>query len=261
MARTGFLGLLVRMLLPLVVVALAAGALGGCGKRLPEKGVRPGASAEDILTGAADYYASLRSFSERTTITETVSGPDGEEVTTRHTDLDFVSPNLLLYKITGEEEMVLACDGERLTVYSSARNGYVRQDAPEDLAALLREQETGTIGLSELMLLAGADPHETLINLTAAEDASVDGVACAVVSGEVKQIEERGADEPAAAMQRLWIGREDSLIHKTVLEVQRGKAKLRIEEVMDELSAHQDPPDVARISYDPPEGARNLVEE
>ncbi len=251
MARTRLLNVLVRTVPALVAGALAVGVVGGCGRRGP---------AEKALAKAADRYADLDAFSERTAITRTVSGPDGEQRTSSQTEFYFRRPNRVFYQMTGEETVVMACDGERLTVYSSDQGGYITQEAPADLAALVREQDAGAVGANELMLLAGSDPLEALADVVPVEDASGDGEEFAVVRGDVKEIEERGAEEPATAAQTLWIGREDSLIHRTVLEVQRGGATLRIEEVMEELTANPDLPD-SRFQYEPPSGARDLMEE
>ena len=154
--------------------------------------------------------------------------------------------------------MVMACDGERLIVYSSERGGYVEQEAPEDLADLIGEQETGTVGLSELTLLAGRSPDESLADAGMGEDAVLNGRECRVVKGTVKAVEESGTEEPATATQTLWIGKDDKLIHKSVVEIKRGEATLRIEEVMEELALD---PILAegRFEYEPPKGARDLV--
>ncbi len=241
-----------RGLMAVIAGALVA-TLGGCG----EKG--PGATpAGRVLEQVADTYAAATSFSERTRITKTVSGADGEEASSYRTELYFQRPNRVFYEITGEGTMVIACDGERLIVYSSERGGYAEQEAPEDLAALLREQETGIVGLSELALLAGSSPHESLADAALGEDATLDGRECRVVTGSVQGMEERGAEEPATASQTLWIGKDDNLIHKSVVEIKRGEATLRIEEVMEELALD---PILAedRFEYEPPKGAIDLV--
>lgn len=236
-----------RGLMAVIAGALVA-TLGGCG----------GMAAGRLLDQAAEAYAAADAFSERTTITETIASADGEEASSYQTELYFQRPNRVFYEITGEETMVIACDGERLIVYSSERGGYAEQEAPEELAALLGEQETGIVGLSELALLAGGSPDESLADAALGEDATLDGRECRVVKGTVKAVEESGTEEPATATQTLWIGKDDKLIHKSVVEIKRGEATLRIEEMMEELALD---PTLAedRFEYEPPKGARDLV--
>ncbi len=243
----------------LTIAALAAALFCGCAREPREPKRRaPTSPAEKALVDLADSCSSLETFSEETRITKTVSGPDGEETAISDTKLLLKKPNRILYRIAGEDTTVIACDGEHLTVYSSADGGYVTQDAPEDLDAFVRDYHTEAVGLDELLLIAGADPLDVLENLTIQDGGSLDNQPMQVIRGTVANFTEQADDEPATATQSLWVGREDGLLHKSVTDVARGEASLRVEETMVDLSAAPGLSD-AVFDYQPPRGAKNLT--
>ncbi len=249
-----------RMLIALSAAAFAAALSAGCGGK-PEAGRptrrAPTSPAEKALLDLSDRYADLDSFSERTRITRTVSSADGEEVATYQTQFFFRRPNRILYRIANDDTTVIVCDGRRLTVYSSADNGYVEHDPPEDLAAFVRDHHTDAIGLDEVLLLAGADPFEPLEDVTMSEGESLDDRPMRVIKAGLRQLAERGSDEPAAGTQSLWFG-DDNLIHKAVLDIQRGEVALHIEELMKELAPDPSLPDDL-FDYHPPKGTKDLT--
>lgn len=254
-------GSLTRLLAALAAAALAL-ALFGCARqaRRPERRhSTPTSPAEQALVDLADRYADLDSFSERTRITRTVSSADGDEVATYQTQLFFSRPNRILYRSANDDTTVIACNGRRLIVYSSAENGYVERDPPEDLAAFVRDHRAETIGVDELLLLAGGDPLAALEKATITENQSLNDRPVRVIEAGLKELGQRGAEEPAAGAQSFWIG-EDGLIHRAALKVERGGAALRVEEVMEDLAPNPALSDDL-FDYQPPKEAKNLTPE
>ncbi|MDH4179047.1 MAG: DUF2092 domain-containing protein [Armatimonadota bacterium] len=252
-----------RVLIGIIIGAFAFALFGGCAEKAEKAKptrTKPTSRAEQTLVDLADRYAELDSFSERTRITRTVSSPDGDEAATYHTEFSFRRPNHILYQFANQDTNVIACNGQRLIVYSSADGGYVEQEPPESLAAFLRDHHADSIGVDELLLLAGGDPLEALDNVTLAEGESLDNKPMQVITANVKQLAERGSDEPATGTQSLWVGEDDGLLYKTVLEITRGQAMLRIEEVMEAPVADPDLSD-GLFEYQPPEGAKNLTQQ
>ena len=236
-------------------------ALAGCGRKAKEserKRSTPTSPAEEALVDLADRYADLDSFSERTQVTKTVSDAEGQETTVSQTEFDFRRPNRIFYQMTGDDTTVVACNGTRLIVYSSAQGGYAEDDPPANLAAFVRNHHADVLGLDELLLLAGSDPLETLSDVTIAEGEPIGGQPMQVIQGTVKQVAERGAGEPATATQSLYVGETDGLLYKVVTEIGRGEASLRTEEVFEQPTADPTIPD-DRFDYQPPADAQNLT--
>lgn len=250
----------------LVAILAAAGlmlALVGCGRKAkaPERTrSTPTSPAEEALVALADRYADLASFSERTQITKTVSDAEGQETTVSQTELSFRRPNRIFYQMTGDDTTVIACNGTRLIVYSSAQGGYVEDEAPESLAAFVRDHHTDVMGLDEFLLLAGSDPLEALGDVAVAEGEPIDDQPMQVIQGTVKQVAGDESAEGVAATQFLHVGGKDGLIHKVVTEIKRGDASLRTEEVFEQLAADPTIPD-DRFDYQPPADAKNLTPE
>jgi len=255
-------GSVARLVPGLAATALVL-ALAGCGGKAKEperKRSAPTSPAEEALVAVADRYADLDSFSERTQITKTVSDAEGQETTVSQTELYFRRPNRIFYQMTGDETTVVACDGTRLIVYSSARGGYVEDDPPENLATFVRDHHADAMGLDELLLLAGSDPLEALDDVVAAEGEFPADQPMRVLQGTVKQIAQDESAEAATATQSLYVGAKDGLLHKVVTEIKRGQAVLRIEEAMEGPAANPTIAD-ARFDYQPPADAENLIPE
>ncbi len=255
-------GSLTRFVSGLAVAALII-VVVGCARKAHEaerKRSAPASPAEEALVSLADRYADLNSFSERTRITKTVSDAQGGETAVYETEFFFRRPNRIFYQMTGDDTTVIACDGERLIVYSSAQGGYVEDDPPENLAAFVRDHHADAIGLDELLLLAGSDPLEALDDVAIAEGDSLADQPVQVLRGTVKQIAQGESAEPVSATQSLYVGAEDDLVHKAVTEIKRGQAVLRTEEVMEGPAADPTIPD-DRFEYQPPADAENLTPE
>jgi outer membrane lipoprotein-sorting protein len=250
----------------LVAILAAAGlmlSLAGCGRKAKEPERRrstPTSPAEEALVDLADRYADLDSFSERTRITKTVSDAEGQETTVSQTELSFRRPNRIFYQMTGDDTTVIACNGKRLIVYSSAQGGYVEDDPPENLTAFLRDHRPDAMGLDEFLLLAGSDPLEALDDVAVAEGDPIDDQPVQVLQGTVKRIAQDESAEGVAATQSLYVGEEDGLVHKIVTEIERGEASLRTEEVFEQPAADPTIPD-DRFDYQPPADAENLTPE
>ncbi len=255
-------GSLTRLVAGLGVAVLVL-ALAGCGRKatVPERErSTPTSPAEEALVTLAERYADLDSFSERTQITKTISDAEGEETTVYQTEFFFRRPNRIFYQMTGDDTTVIACDGKRLIVYSSAQGGYVEDDPPENLAAFVRDHHADAMGLDELLLLAGSDPLGVLDDVAVAEGESLADQPMQVLQGTVRQIAQDESAEALAATQSLYVGETDGLIHKVVTEIKRGEASLRTEEVMEEPTADPTIP-ADRFEYQPPEEAENLTPE
>jgi len=253
-------GSLTRLVAILAAAALML-TLAGCGRKAKEserKRSTPASPAEEALVTLADRYADLDSFSERTQITKTVSDAEGQETTVYQTELYFRRPNHIFYQLTGDDTAVIACNGSRLIVYSSLEGGYVEDDPPESLAALVRDHHTETVGVDELLLLAGSDPLEVLADVTAAEGEAIANQPVQVLRGTVKQIAQDGSAEAVTATQSLYIGENDGLLHKIVTEIKRGEAVLRTEETVEGPAADPTIPD-DRFEYTPPAQADSLI--
>ncbi len=253
-------GSLIRFVSGFAATALIVVA-AGCAKKAHEaerKRSAPASPAEEALVSLADRYADLNSFSERTRISETVSDAEGQETTVYDTEFSFRRPNRIFYQMTGDDTTVIACDGERLIVYSSARGGYVEDDPPGNLAAFVRDHHADAIGLDELLLLAGSDPLEALDDVAISEGESLADKPVRVLRGAVRQIAQEGSAEAVSATQSLYVGVEDGLLHKVVAEIKRGEAVLRTEEVMEGPAANPTIPD-DRFQYQPPADAKNLT--
>jgi outer membrane lipoprotein-sorting protein len=236
-------------------------AISGCGEKAREperKRSAPASPAEEALVSVADRYADLDSFSERTQITKTVADAEGQETTVHQTELSLRRPNRIFYQMTGEDTTVIACNGERLIVYSSAQGGYVEDDPPENLNALVRDHHADAIGVDELLLLAGSDPLEALDNVAAAEGDAIGGQPMQLLQGTIKQVAQDESAEGPTATQFLYVGSEDGLVHKVVTQIKRGEAVLRTEEVMEGPAANPTIPD-GRFEYQPPADAENLT--
>ena len=162
--------------------------------------------------------------------------------------------------MTGDDTTVIACNGTRLIVYSSAQGGYVEDDPPENLAAFARYHHADAIGLDEFLLLAGSDPLGALDDVAVAEGEAIVDQPIQVLQGTIKQIAQDESAEAPTAIQSLYVGEKDGLIHKVVTEIKRGEASLRTEEVMEEPAADPTIPD-DRFEYQPPEDAENLTPE
>ncbi len=255
-------GSLTRLVAGLAVAALVL-ALAGCGQKATEperERSTPASPAEEALVTLADRYADLDSFSERTQITKTVSDAEGQETTVYQTELFFRRPNRIFYQMTGDDTIVIACNGNRLIVYSSAQGGYVEDDPPENLAAFVRDHHADAMGLDELLLLAGSDPLGALDDVAVAEGEALADQPMQVLQGTVRQIAQDESAEAPAGTQSLYVGETDGLIHKVVTEIRRGEASLRTEEVMKEPAADPTIP-ADRFEYQPPEDAENLTPE
>jgi outer membrane lipoprotein-sorting protein len=237
-----------------------AGLLSGCGEQVATKPPPSGSPGEQLLAEVAERYANLESFSEHTRITKTLSDAAGEETSSSRTELHFRKPNQIFYRLTGDRSAVIACDGNSLIVQSSEEGGYVEQDPPENLADLIQHQAIDTIGVNELILLAGGDPADQLSDVSLEEDDSLNGKPMHVLKGTVREIAEQEDEEVTVAEQRIWVGVEDGLIHKFVLDIARGGRKLYFEEVMDNLAANPTLSDDL-FTYQPPKGTRNILAE
>lgn len=255
-------GSLTCLVAGLVAAALML-TLAGCGRKAqtPERTrSTPTSPAEEALVTLADRYADLASFSERTRITKTVSDAEGQETTVSQTELYFRRPNRIFYQNTGDDTTVVACNGKRLIVYSSAQGGYVEADPPDNLAASARDHRPNPIGLDEFVLLAGSDPLEALSDVSVAEGEAIADQPMRVIQGTVKQIAGDESAEGVTATQSIHVGGKDGLIHTVVTEIKRGDASLRTEEVFEQLAADPTIPD-DRFEYQPPEDAENLTPE
>lgn len=249
-----------RAVMGFIVGALAVGSLVGCGREKEPRRRAPTSPAEEFLVEVAGRYAGLESFAEETAITKTVSTAEGEERTSYRTELSFRAPNHLLYRLENGDASVIACDGQRVIAYSSERGGYVEEEAPEELAALVRDHHTDAVGIDELLLLADADPLEILTDVSLSEGESISGQAMRVLKGNLREMGEEAAEDRAAGRQTLWIGADDGLVHKMVLEITRGGAELRVEEVMEEVAPNPSLSDEV-FEYQPPARARDLAQE
>ncbi len=253
-------GSLTRLVSGLAATALMV-VVAGCAKKAHEAERKRSAAAspaEEALVSVADRYADLNSFSERTQITKTVSDAEGQETTVYQTELSFRRPNRIFYEMTGDDTTVIACDGKRLIVYSSAQGGYVEDDPPENLAAFVRDHHADAVGLDELLLLAGSDPLEALDDVAIAEGESFADQPVQVLRGTVKQIAQDESAETVSATQSLYVGAEDGLVHRVVTEIERGEAVLRTEEAMEGPAADPTLPD-DRFKYQLPADAENLT--
>ena len=258
----GHAGSLTCLVAGLVAAALML-ALAGCGRKAKESErtrSTPTSPAEEALVTLADRYADLDSFSERTRITKTVSDAEGQETTVSQTEFSFRRPNRIFYQMTGDDTTVIACNGKRLIVYSSAQGGYVEDDPPENLAAFLRDHRPDAMGLDEFLLLAGSDPLEALDDVAVAEGDPIDDQPMQVIQGTVKQVAQDESAEGVTATQFLHVGEEDGLVHRVFTEIERGDASLRTVEVFEQLAADPTIPD-DRFDYQPPEDAENLTPE
>jgi len=249
-----------RVLIPLVIAAFVL-ALLGCGrepKQPDRQRSKPASPAEQALVVLADRYADMKAFSERTRITETISDGETQDTAVSETEFLFRRPNRIFYQMKGDDTTVIACNGERLIVYSSAQGGYVEQDPPQDFAAFVRDHHTEGVGLDELLLLAGNDPLAALEDVSLEQGEPLGGQPMQVLKATVQQLAERASGAPATSTQSLWVGKNDGLLHKTVTEIKRGEATLRVEEVITESAADPSLSD-DRFEYQPPAGAENLT--
>jgi peroxiredoxin/outer membrane lipoprotein-sorting protein len=135
----------------------------------------------------------------------------------------FAQPDKIHYRSSGYRAVTVVSNGEQVhTVLPEALECIV-SNAPATLTELpsLYYARSAVVGVTELKLLEGADPAALLEDIRLEpKDEKVAGVRCHVLTGELPESELRNI-EGRRGRQRLWIGWDDSLIHQSLVQVQR----------------------------------------
>jgi len=135
----------------LLLVVSGAGAFGDTPAVAPEPDAvqQPPRDAAAILHRMSDYYRSLDTVAFKTSMKMTVE-EKGEttEQKARHS-VAIGRPNRLSMIPDDDAGQAVTCDGDKIYIYSAARNAYSVQEAPDDLDGVLQATRPGpaTVGI------------------------------------------------------------------------------------------------------------------
>jgi outer membrane lipoprotein-sorting protein len=256
-----------RRLALLALPALLAPAFSGCARHRP--------TADQVLARMVKAYAQLDTLREevKARVTTTRSGVTASAGTV---DLainwTFARPNKIRCTIAPVQRIEVVSDGKQLTTVLPETLEAMTAEAPDRVSDLpqVRYAATAAVGLNEFRLLDGLDPADFLTNVRLEpDDARVRGVRCYVLAGELPASTLEQLDA-AFGDQRIWVGRDDSLIRRYAVNLRwvtqrhameaRPDAKADVLERYESLQAvvTQLEPNVApapdTFVYTPPEG-------
>jgi outer membrane lipoprotein-sorting protein len=196
--------------------ALLAG-LAGCAKPRP--------SADQVLARLSQAYRNLKTLRERVEVNiqtaiqgEVVAPPQDMKLS-----WTFAQPDKIHYEVSGYRAVTVAADGKKAYTVLPEALECVVSNPPAKLSDLpsLQYATAAMVGINELRLLEGSDPRRLLSHIRMApQESRVRGVSCYVLSGDLpaEALREVGATQGS---QRIWVGRGDYLIHRSLTKVHR----------------------------------------